>query len=558
MMVLGSSAPPLLQVERVTALTADPEPKSTRLVLATDRVYYLEEFTHTYRSVPIGGGPTTPLFGSLSEFWIADVNFRRSEFLALRQWHPGEDAELWALPMQAGKPRRIGNIFCSAAAFSPDAERIVVVTGQTLKIAAPDGRILMTLSGPSRGNPEQPHWSPDGGVIRFTVVSESAGARESAIWEERSDGQHLRRVLEGWQTPANECCGIWTPDGNYFIFQVFRDGINELWAVAERTGFFSRTPSAPILLYAGPLNLWPPVVSRNAGTGLDAHTVLAIGAPSWGQLVRLDVATHKFLPYLLAVSGTWITFSPDRQSIAYVGFPDHKLWRSRADGHEKKQLTFDPSELDGTAWSPTGKWIAFLSRMHGEHFKINVIPADGGDAAAIDSDDRKDQGVPSWSPDGTHLAFGEAPDRLGHPTGTAALQIFDVTQHTVSDVPGSQGLWSVRWCPDPRYLAALTIDTEQRLTIFDFQTDRWHALPADHVDNPNWSHDGKYIYYDTYDTEGRVRSLRRVRVADGRVEPLADLPVASYRWSGLAPDDSPIVLMNLGTTEVYALELGHR
>jgi len=79
---------------------------------------------------------------------------------------------------------------------------------------------------------------------------------------------------------------------------------------------------------------------------------------------------------------------------------------------------------------------------------------------------------------------------------------------------------------------------------------------ADRVNNPTWSRDGTYIYYDT---EGAAnRALRRVRVADGEVEQLVDLdmfPTTTYWWSGLAPDDSPIILKNLGALEVYALHV---
>jgi hypothetical protein len=51
--------------------------------------------------------------------------------------------------------------------------------------------------------------------------------------------------------------------------------------------------------------------------------------------------------------------------------------------------------------------------------------------------------------------------------------------------------------------------------------------------------------------------LKRVRVADGMVEHLAnmDFPLAVYGWSGLTPDDSPMVLKNLSTPRIYALTL---
>ena len=36
---------------------------------------------------------------------------------------------------------------------------------------------------------------------------------------------------------------------------------------------------------------------------------------------------------------------------------------------------------------------------------------------------------------------------------------------------------------------------------------------------------------------------------------LSHYQVAAYWWSGLTPDDSPMILRNLSATEVYALRL---
>jgi hypothetical protein len=50
-------------------------------------------------------------------------------------------------------------------------------------------------------------------------------------------------------------------------------------------------------------------------------------------------------------------------------------------------------------------------------------------------------------------------------------------------------------------------------------------------------------------------------VADGLVEPAVDLSrlsVAAPWWFGLAPDGSPMLLRNLGTTEIYAMRLERR
>ena len=53
--------------------------------------------------------------------------------------------------------------------------------------------------------------------------------------------------------------------------------------------------------------------------------------------------------------------------------------------------------------------------------------------------------------------------------------------------------------------------------------------------------------------------VRRVRIDDGRVDVVASLrglrrPSDLGSWVGLAADDSPLVLRDVGTHEIYALD----
>src|SRR5262249_870557 len=145
------------------------------------------------------------------------------------------------------------------------------------------------------------------------------------------------------------------------------------------------------------------------------------------------------------------------------------------------------------------------------------------------------QGLPTWSPDGTRLVFGDEPPVYGQPVGGEIIHVFDVATRQLSVLPNSGGLWSPRWSPDERFISAQTI-VGQQLRIFDRKTETWRELAADHVDNPRWSHDGRYIFYMT---EGLVRILKRVRVSDGQIEDLLNAEkytLTPYGWIGLTPD----------------------
>jgi hypothetical protein len=96
--------------------------------------------------------------------------------------------------------------------------------------------------------------------------------------------------------------------------------------------------------------------------------------------------------------------------------------------------------------------------------------------------------------------------------------------------------------------------------LFDFKTEKWQELTSGtQVGYPNWSHDGKYLYYDNQ--PGKDAGFYRVRISDHNVEriiSLKDVRRASWlfgSWGGLSPDDSPLLLRDVSTQEIYALDL---
>jgi hypothetical protein len=75
---------------------------------------------------------------------------------------------------------------------------------------------------------------------------------------------------------------------------------------------------------------------------------------------------------------------------------------------------------------------------------------------------------------------------------------------------------------------------------------------------PTWSHDGQYIYFDT--TLTNDPAFFRLRLSDRKLERLFSLKgMRRYwgefgPWTGLAPDDSPLLTRDISSQEIYALE----
>ena len=444
---------------------------------------------------------------------------------------------LWQLPVLGGSARRLGAAVGQAAAWSPDGQMIVYADGHDLTLVKRDGAEPHKLvSAPDLVF--ELAWSPDGTVIRFRV-----GDRNSSpfsLWQVSINGTNLHPVLPAWHTPTRECCGKWTADGKYFIFE--SDG--NIWAREEKKNWFAKANGQLFQLTSGPLSFSSPLPSR------DGKTLFVVGGLARGELVRYGAMSAEFVSFLSGMSAESVSFSRDGQWVAYVSFPDGTLWRSKLDGSQRIQLSYSPIYAFLPRWSPGRQEIVFNGFSPGQKAKLYTISTDGGTPRELIPDDPQEKYDPTWSPDGTRIVFGGA---LGN--RSASIRILDVKTHQISTVPGSNGLFSPRWSPDGRYIVAMPFDSRS-LMLFDFAAQRWDEIAKTAAGFPNWSKTGEYVYF--LHEEGQP-SVMRVRIRDRKLERVADLKnfrQAGYYgvWLGLAPDDSPVLLRDTGTQEIYALD----
>jgi Tol biopolymer transport system component len=538
---------PKLRVVRYSQLTNDGRNKSGNLLTDGATVYFDEPGRDdgSLHAVSVYGGGTEVVPLTVTGAHFFDLSPQGSEFLAGRSFSEQDDGELWVVPL-GGSPQRIGKLRASSAQWSRDMRQIAFTQVENVFIANADG------SEPKRvasvpGQVTQVRWSPDGKTLRFTQTNFHDGEFLQQIWEVAKSGSNLHPLLSGWDSPASESCGTWTPDGKFYIFQSNHDGRNDLWALAETRGLFGRVSGSPIRLSYGLQGFYIPVVAA------DGKEVFALGDQPRGELVRLDSRLHEFVPFLGGISATWVGFAKSGRKFAYIAFPDSTVWRANADGTKKTQITFAPLQVDGFSWSPDEDQLALRARTPGEPWRIYLIPSLGGTPQLLVPAETE-QGVPTWSPDGKEIAFGDVPSVFGKPSGQEVIHIFELSTHKLTDLPGSRGLWTARWSPDGRFIAALTI-IGQRLMLYDVRKKRWRQTAADKINNPSWSTDSKYVYFDT---NGHDRRIFRVGIYDGHATQLADLngyPRLAASWSGLAADNSPMILRDLGTTEIYSMSL---
>ena len=553
---LGRSHP-APKVLNTTQITHDGIPKQDVILSDGSRLYFIEtNGARTFLAqTSVTGGDTSVIATPFANIGLTDISPDHSQLLVRNLIGTDAEAQLWTLPLAAGTPRQISDIVGHSGVWSRDGRQIAFAKGSDIYLANADGahpRKVVTVSGAA----DWIRFSPDGSRLRFTRALQGDSP---SIWEVGVDGRDAHRVLKGIDSPSSECCGVWSADGRYYLFvrnvsgRLFRNVSghrDDIWARRESGGFFRRAPSAPFQLTTGPMSLGPPLPSS------DGKRLFAEGLLRRGELVRYESSSRQFAPFLSGISAGELDFSRDGKWVAYVSYPERTLWRSRIDGSERQQLTQAPVAVFLPRWSPDGTQIVYVDLQTGRSWKIFLIPAQGGTPQDL-LGGKETVSDPTWSPDGRGICFGLSPYSAA---GTKRIDVLDLSSKQISTIPGSESLYSPRWSPDGKHLAAFSADSK-RLLLYDFKTQKWTDWINEPgaIGFPTWSRDGNYVYYDNTSTE--KSAFLRVRVGQTRSEFLMDLRDMhrygkyGWAWSGLAPDDSPLLVRDVSTDEIYSLDL---
>jgi Tol biopolymer transport system component/DNA-binding winged helix-turn-helix (wHTH) protein len=543
-----SSAPLPPKVTATTQLTRDGVRKIGVLTDDGSRLYTTEAGNaDRIVQASTNGGETSHIPTPFANPIVNAISPDHSQLLVLDSVGTEAESKFWSIPLPSGAPRRLGGLAGHSGTWSPDGRYVVFCTGSDIYQANADGTDPHKLATVS-GEPNGLHFSPDGARIRFTIARPESAS--SALWEIRSDGSDLHPLFPGWHSPPVECCGVWTPDGRYYLFVSGIPG-GDVWALREPTGLFRRRSSIPFQLTTGPLSL------SSLTPSTDGRKLFVHGSQGRGELVRYDAKSHQFVPFLSGISAGELDFSQDGKWVTYVSYPENTLWRSRTDGSERLQLTYPPVTAGLPRWSPDGTQIAYVDTQLGRPWKAFLISAQGGSPKEVLPENHT-QVDPSWSPDGKKLALGRT--LATGETEPLLIQIVDLATRQASTIPGSETLYSPRWSPDGQYLAALSQDST-KLFLFNFKTQKWSDwITEPGIGFPNWSPDGHYLYYDIAFSDHPT--FQRIQVGETRPEVLADLKAltrfasrAAGPWSSIAPDGSALFVRDLSTDEIYALDL---
>jgi len=502
------------------------------------RLYFSERGTIFQSSVD--GGETTEVATGLSEVDIYDISPHGSELLVSAGVQGSPTRPVWIVSLPGGSPHQLGEIKAIWASWAPDGEQIAYATNNGLYLVRRDGTAIRKLAD-MPGASWKLQFSPDGTRIRFDALDKRRNL--PSIWEVAMDDTHARLLFPEIDQPLHT--GAWTKDGKYFFFnshQPEKDRDEDLWVSLE-SSTFGRVGHFAVRLTSGPMSFGYVLPSP------DGKQLYALGTQSRAELMRYDTRSKQFVPYLSGTSASAADTSRDGQWVAYVSYPDLTLWRCKLDGTQRMQLTSAPMQVVTPQWSPDGTRIAFTDVAPGKTSKIYVIGSTGGKPEEIMPDDGLAEIDPSWSPDGNSIVFGRSIAEAQR-----KIQRIDLKTHTISTLPGSEGLFSPRLSPDGHYVAAFPADAS-KLMLYDFRTNQWKPSGSGPFQFNTWSRDSKRIYLLNKNAGNEIVRFDVVRQRFESVVSLQHIEQGGREWVGLAEDESPLLVFDKSVSDVYRLDL---
>jgi hypothetical protein len=162
---------------------------------------------------------------------------------------------------------------------------------------------------------------------------------------------------------------------------------------------------------------------------------------------------------------------------------------------------------------------------------------------------------PYWSPDGHSLAFDDVLPEVGPEQNSSEIHVLDLKSGKIAMIPQARGKSRPAWV-DQETLVAVA-DDGSKVLRYDFKTQAWSNLAAGPY-SACTAIDGKYVYCMTM--EPARPAVVRIRVADGRLEPLADLSVLNRvtygsRELNMTSNGDLVFTRDIGTQEIYALNV---
>jgi DNA-binding winged helix-turn-helix (wHTH) protein len=292
------------------------------------RIYFprYENGKYSVATVPVGGGESAVVVTGISNPELCDLAPDGGSLLLRDLVHSRDELEPLYIQPRTGPLQKLGDILAYDAAWYPNAKRIIYSADgvvYTTDIGGKSPKQLFSVPG----NPFWFRWSPDGKRLRFTVIDKTN--ESTSIWEVGADGKEPHRLFPDLH--YHLCCGSWTPDGEYFVFQVRVENAFQIWAQRDRQGFLLSFRNQPFPLISGALNYRGPLASK------DGKNLYVRAEAPRGEIARYDSKVDEFIPVLPSISARTLAYSQDKMWIAYTSLAVSRGWYRMPPAHTEFQ-----------------------------------------------------------------------------------------------------------------------------------------------------------------------------------------------------------------------------
>ena len=305
-----------------------------------------------------------------------------------------------------------------------------------------------------------PQLSPDGRWVTYTVgsVNVDKDKRDTDIWMTSRDGAEQVRVTS---SPDRESAPRWSPDGRFLAFIRTPAGgdkddeeedkpVAQVWLLNRSGGEAEKLTDLPggVSGFA-----WSPDSRRLVLVGPDKDP---------DDDPKTKEGWKRKTPPPLVI--TRYHFKEDRDG--YLKTLYAHLYLFDVATRKALAITSGPYDDEDPSWSPDGTRIAFVSRRghdpdrDGNSDIFVVDAAAGATPQALTTFAGPDRGQPQWSPDGRFIAYlqGDEPRFYAYEQNKAA--IVPAAGGAARVLTGSldRAVSDVRWAPDGRSLVFLVED----------------------------------------------------------------------------------------------------